>query len=223
MANLYAKIQRGDIYFLKPLPVPGFINHEQQSEKGRPVVIISNDTGNHYSPNVIVVFMTSTIKSRPLPTQFYWEEPTKRICAGTVICETIYTFSKERLANYMCSLDEAGMKKLDQALAISVGLAPVPGSIIENQKESPKTIETPVESEEEKMEEKPAEKQEVDLLAVVAQSVQDMIEQPAILQIDVDEYHRMEGEVRILQSLYRDLMNRYVRELRKQGKGQADF
>lgn len=47
-------IRRGDIYYADLNPVIG-------SEQGgtRPVLIISNDTGNKYSPTVIIAAITS--------------------------------------------------------------------------------------------------------------------------------------------------------------------
>ena len=58
------KIKRGDIYYADLNPVVG-------SEQGgtRPVLIISNDMGNRYSPTVIVAAITSRACSKvKLPT-----------------------------------------------------------------------------------------------------------------------------------------------------------
>lgn len=58
------KIYRGDIYLANLNPYKG-------SEQGgkRPVIIIQNDVGNHYSPTVIVTAVTSRFfKKRALPT-----------------------------------------------------------------------------------------------------------------------------------------------------------
>ena len=52
-------IKRGDIYYANLCPVIG-------SEQGgiRPVLIISNDTGNRYSPTVIVAAITSRVHTK---------------------------------------------------------------------------------------------------------------------------------------------------------------
>ena len=58
------KIYRGDIYLANLNPYKG-------SEQGgkRPVIIIQNNVGNHYSPTVIVTAVTSRFfKKRALPT-----------------------------------------------------------------------------------------------------------------------------------------------------------
>ena len=57
-------IRRGDIYYADLNPVIG-------SEQGgtRPVLIISNDTGNKYSPTVIIAAITSRVRTKAkLPT-----------------------------------------------------------------------------------------------------------------------------------------------------------
>ena len=52
-------IRRGDIYYADLNPVIG-------SEQGgtRPVLIISNDTGNKYSPTVIIAAITSRVRKK---------------------------------------------------------------------------------------------------------------------------------------------------------------
>lgn len=56
-------IRRGDVYLADLSPVQG-------SEQGgvRPVVIIQNDTGNKYSPTVIVAAITGRINKAKIPT-----------------------------------------------------------------------------------------------------------------------------------------------------------
>lgn len=55
-------IRRGDVYLADLSPVQG-------SEQGgvRPVVIIQNDTGNKYSPTVIVAAITEGLIKRKYP------------------------------------------------------------------------------------------------------------------------------------------------------------
>ena len=56
-------VKRGDIYYADLSPVVG-------SEQGgvRPVLIVQNDTGNRYSPTVIVAAITSQTGKAKLPT-----------------------------------------------------------------------------------------------------------------------------------------------------------
>ena len=65
------KYRRGDLYMVDLSPVCG-------SEQGgiRPVIVIQNNTGNHYSPTLIVAAITAQKEkkagSRPI------------ICSGTI-------------------------------------------------------------------------------------------------------------------------------------------
>ena len=63
--NMERTISRGDIYYAELNPVIG-------SEKGgtRPVLIISNNTGNRFSQTVIIAAITSRPKKGKLPTHF---------------------------------------------------------------------------------------------------------------------------------------------------------
>lgn len=66
-------IRRGDVYLADLSPVQG-------SEQGgvRPVVIIQNDTGNKYSPTVIVAAITGRINKAKIPTHVEIEKKLKR-------------------------------------------------------------------------------------------------------------------------------------------------
>ena len=56
------EIKRGDVFFADLSPVVG-------SEQGgmRPVLIIQNNVGNHYSPTVIVAAITARIEKPKMP------------------------------------------------------------------------------------------------------------------------------------------------------------
>ena len=57
------QILRGDLYYAQLDPV---IGSEQGGE--RPVLILQNNKGNHYSPTVIVAPLTTNIVRSSLPT-----------------------------------------------------------------------------------------------------------------------------------------------------------
>lgn len=63
------EIKRGEIYYADLSPVIG-------CEQGgiRPVLIIQNDVGNHYSPTVIAAAITSRKKKR-MPTHVLADKP----------------------------------------------------------------------------------------------------------------------------------------------------
>ena len=51
---MYRDVRRGDIYIADLRPVVG-----SEMSGVRPVIIIQNDVGNHFSPTTIVVPMTT--------------------------------------------------------------------------------------------------------------------------------------------------------------------
>lgn len=104
---------RGDIFFVNE--IKGFMDAEPCA--GRPAIIVSNDIGNKYSPNVEVVYLTSQPK-KPMPTHV------GIVCRtfSTAMCENIDTVSKNRLGDYIRSLKENEMKAIDNAIAISLGI-----------------------------------------------------------------------------------------------------
>ena len=61
-------IRRGALFYADLNPVVG-------SEQGgiRPVLILQNDVGNHFSPTVVAAAITSRKAKNSLPTQFRWK------------------------------------------------------------------------------------------------------------------------------------------------------
>ena len=132
-------VRRGDIFYADLSPVVG-------SEQGgvRPVLIVQNDTGNRHSPTVIAAAITSqndtgnrhsptviaaaitsqTGKAR-LPTHISLSALSCGLPKDSIILlEQIRTLDKRRLREHMGKLDDAVMKKVDNAIAVSFGLHP---------------------------------------------------------------------------------------------------
>lgn len=111
-------IRRGDIYYADLSPVVG-------SEQGglRPVLILQNDTGNKHSPTVIAAAITSQINKAKLPTHIELGARSYGLSRDSVILlEQIRTIDKQRLKERMGKLDERLMTRVDNALAVSIGL-----------------------------------------------------------------------------------------------------
>ena len=109
---------RGDVYMAD---LGEGVGSEQ--EGSRPVVIIQNDTGNHYSPTVIVAAMTSKANTKAkLPTHFILEDLTQ--FPSLVLCEQLHTLDKHRLGERLGRLTHKEIQQLDYALAVSLGLKP---------------------------------------------------------------------------------------------------
>ena len=118
MKQFQKVILRGDIYYADLNPTVG-------SEQGgvRPLVILQNNVGNRYSPTVIAAAITASPK-KPLPTHVTIDHACEQLKESFVLLEQIRTIDRSRLREYVGRLDEQEMKKIDEALAISVGLAP---------------------------------------------------------------------------------------------------
>jgi mRNA interferase MazF len=111
-------VKRGDIFYADLSPVIG-------SEQGgiRPVVIVQNDLGNRYSPTVIVAAITSQINKAKLPTHVEISSEVYGLNKDSVVLlEQIRTVDKKRLREKIGHMTDEDMKKVQEALIISMGL-----------------------------------------------------------------------------------------------------
>lgn len=87
------------------------------------MLVIQNDIGNRFSPTVIVAAITAQIQKAKLPTHVEIEAKTHGMERDSVILlEQIRTIDKQRLTDKITHLDDDTMRKVDEALQISVGL-----------------------------------------------------------------------------------------------------
>lgn len=110
------EFRRGDIFYVSPNPQAMETGCEQWANN-RPAIIISNNTGNHYSRVVEIVYLT-TKQKKNLPTHV--QVKCERM--STALCETIYTVDKSRLGAYVRTLSDSEMQMIDNALLVSIGL-----------------------------------------------------------------------------------------------------
>lgn len=110
-------IKRGDIYYAELNPVIG-------SEQGgtRPVLIISNNMGNRFSPTVIIATITSRPKKGKLPTHFCLDGIAGLPADSIILFEQIRTIDKKRLKERMAQLDERCMEEITIPLLVSIGV-----------------------------------------------------------------------------------------------------
>lgn len=112
-------VKRGDIFYADLSPVVG-------SEQGgmRPVLVIQNNVGNHYSPTVIVAAITAKIQKGKMPTHIEVSSDEYGLERDSVVLlEQIRTIDKQRLREKVTHLDTSLMNKIDDALRISIGLS----------------------------------------------------------------------------------------------------
>ena len=108
-------VKRGEVYFADLDPAVG-------SEQGgfRPVVIIQNDVGNTFSTTTIAALTTNTRHSRML-TQVCVSGDDEPLRDSVAMLEQLRTIDKSRLKSYVGRLSDKTMKRIDDALSISVG------------------------------------------------------------------------------------------------------
>ncbi|WP_195597514.1 type II toxin-antitoxin system PemK/MazF family toxin [Enterocloster bolteae] len=112
-------MKKGDIYYADLMPVIG-------SEQGgiRPVLIIQNDVGNCYSPTVIVAAITSRPNKHWIPTHIELGNHVRGLHNDSVILlEQVRTIDRIRLRGYVGSLSRTMMRKVDEAILVSFGVA----------------------------------------------------------------------------------------------------
>ncbi len=113
--------RRGDVWLANLDPVVG-----SETGKTRPVVIIQNDVANEYSPVVIVAALTSAVGTKDYPTEVRVRPPEGGLTkASVVLLNQIRTLDKRRLVERWGGLEPETMRRVDEALKISVGLVPL--------------------------------------------------------------------------------------------------
>ena len=110
------KILRGDVFLADLSPV---IGSEQRGK--RPVLIIQNDVGNHFSTTVIVAAITAKNTKANIPThieikQFGFERD------SVVLLEQLRTIDKARILEKITQVDADFMNTINEGLKVSLGL-----------------------------------------------------------------------------------------------------
>ena len=117
MERNFHDFHRGEVYYADLNPVFG---HEQGGI--RPVVILQNDTGNYYSPTLIVAAVTRrTFKKPSQPTHVVLDDA-EGLEPSLFMLEVIRTIDKRRVRSYVGKLTGEQMGRINSALMKSVGL-----------------------------------------------------------------------------------------------------
>jgi len=112
--------KRGSVYLVNLDPTIG-----SEIKKTRPAVIIQNDVGNQYSPVTIIAPITSG-ESSQYPVEVEIKAPEGGLKNDSlVLLNQIRAVDKRRLVHYLGKLNPHTIKKIDQALLISLGLVPI--------------------------------------------------------------------------------------------------
>ena len=109
-------IRRGDEYYADLSPVVG-------SEQGgvRPVVVVQNDKGNRYSKTIIVAPISKKMSKPPIPTHVIFSDDSLSY-VSMILCEQLRTIDKKRLGQWICTLDEKTLEKINRAIRVSLSI-----------------------------------------------------------------------------------------------------
>jgi mRNA interferase MazF len=114
--------RRGEIYLVEFDPARG---HEIR--KTRPALVIQNDIGNRESQVTIVAAITSKLSLVPFPVDV--TVPPSKVnglsLPSAVLLGQIRSVDRERLVKRLGSLDATTMRRVDQAIKISLGLVEI--------------------------------------------------------------------------------------------------
>lgn len=106
--------RRGDVYWVGLDPVIG-----TEMRKTRPAVIVSNDSCNHYGTRVVVLPITSNVSSL-FPGEALITVKGK---PGRALGDQIRSIDTSRLKARVGTLTPVEMARIDEALAITLGLS----------------------------------------------------------------------------------------------------
>lgn len=113
-------VQRGDTFFAKLDPIEG-------SEQGgtRPVLVVSRDAINRFSPVVVVVPLTDAAnKTRIYPSHVRLKAGTAGLTLDSIaVCEQIRAINKTRLIKALGKLSRADIAAIEAAIKITLDLS----------------------------------------------------------------------------------------------------
>ena len=109
--------KQGDIYLLK------FDGIDNEQTGTRPALIISNNVGNLYSPTVIVLPLTTSIKKTSMPTHVILKRDESGLKYDSmVLCESPVCVSKKRLIKYLTNVSGEQFEAVALAYLLATGI-----------------------------------------------------------------------------------------------------
>ncbi len=117
MNHDFHDFHRGEVYYADLDPVQG---HEQGGI--RPVLVVQNDTGNYYSPTIIVIAVTRKTLKKPLQPTHVVLDDADGLAPSLFMSEVIRTIDKRRVRGYVGRLTGEQMGQINPALLVSLGL-----------------------------------------------------------------------------------------------------
>lgn len=111
------KVTKGDIVYLKKEAYQKEIGNIQGGM--RPLLVVSNDVGNHFGNICLVVPLTNKLKKCGLPTHTVINGITS---LSVALCEQIFTVNQDDVCRIARHATPGEMKNVDKALKNSLGI-----------------------------------------------------------------------------------------------------
>ena len=87
-------------------------------------MVLQNDTGNKYSPTLIIATLTSRVdKKRHLPTHVLLDHNPGLKVPSIVQLEQIFTIDKRRVQRFAGQASEDEMNQIEMAIKVSLGMS----------------------------------------------------------------------------------------------------
>ena len=107
----------GEIYMVN------FSGSNNEQTGYRPGIIIQNNTGNAFSPNVIVIPLTTSLKKACQPTHvIIYAHDSSLIRDSMALCENPECISKSKLDKYIGVLSDDYMEKIASAFILATSI-----------------------------------------------------------------------------------------------------
>lgn len=102
------KFQIGEVYLMK------FSGQGNEQHGWRPGIVFQNNVGNTFSPNIIALPLTSSLKKRGQPTHVVIpaNDETGLAKDSMVLCENPERMSKERVGAYLTTIPKEYMAQI---------------------------------------------------------------------------------------------------------------
>lgn len=108
--NSEHKPQIGEIYMMK------FTGSGNEQNGWRPGLVFQNNVGNSYSPNIIALPLTSSLKKSNQPTHVVISSHDSGLIKDSmVLCENPERMSKDNIGRYITTLSDDYMKLIAEA------------------------------------------------------------------------------------------------------------
>lgn len=194
------EVYRGDIFYVKS-------NRKDTVKEttGSPAVVVSNDKGNENSNFVEIVYLTADERNLiPTHVNVMCKVP------SVALCERISNVSKDRLEEYIRSCTDDEMRRINEALMLSLGVE-VSGSNTEEAEENIKALKLELGETKELGEElKHKLKEEIDKREAMEKEVDDYRKKSMDVSDIVDSRIKAIAERDVYKELYMKLLERAI-------------